>query len=239
LWKKILKIEIMKKLVIHLGICSIIATSCVGVASNNDLSSNEELSSEASTNEVIIGKQVWMKENLDVDKFRNGDPIPEAKTNEDWEKAGKNGDPAWCYYNNNPENGNRYGKLYNWFAVNDPRGLAPEGWKIPSDEDWSRLTGFLGGESVAGKKIKFTDFWVDIDGESGNGNNESGFSGLPGGYRNDDGEFSISGKYGRWWSSTKHGENHAWFRWLYSGDGDLYRGYLPQQSGYSVRCLRN
>ena len=119
--------------------------------------------------EVTIGKQVWMSENLNVDKFRNGDPIPEAKTDEEWEKAGENGEPAWCYYNNNPDNGDRYGKLYNWFAVNDPRGLAPEGWKIPSDEDWTRLTDFLGGESVAGQKMKSTEFWADIDGESGNG----------------------------------------------------------------------
>lgn len=76
--------------------------------------------------EVIIGDQVWMASNLDVDTFRNGDPIPHAKTDEDWELAGANGEPAWCYYGNNPGNSEEFGKLYNWYAVNDPRGLAPE-----------------------------------------------------------------------------------------------------------------
>ena len=103
---------------------------------------------------VTIGTQVWMTKNLNVDKFRNGDPIPEAKTYEEWTEATENREPAWCYYDNNPDNGDRYGKLYNWYAVHDPRGLAPEGWKIPSDDDWSRLTDFLGGKGVAGAKMK-------------------------------------------------------------------------------------
>lgn len=116
-------------------------------------------SGRGASTEVTIGNQVWMTKNLDVSTFSNEDPIPQAKTNEEWEKAGQNGEPAWCYYDNNPDNGDRYGKLYNWYAVNDPRGLAPKGWKIPSVDDWSRLTDFLGGESVAGKKMKSTDFY--------------------------------------------------------------------------------
>lgn len=143
--------------------------------------------------EVTIGNQVWMSENLNVDKFRNGDPIPQAKTDEEWQEAGINQQPAWCYYDNDPANGEKYGKLYNWYAVNDPRGLAPKGWKIPSDEEWSRLTDFLGGERVAGTKMKYTDFWADYEGKSGNGTNESGFSGLPGGYRNSIGTFDYIG----------------------------------------------
>lgn len=189
--------------------------------------------------EVTIGKQVWMTQNLNVDKFRNGDPIPEAKTDEEWKKAGENGEPAWCYYNNNPDNGDRYGKLYNWYAVNDSRGLAPEGWKIPSDEDWRRLTDFLGGESVAGKKMKYTDFWADNDGESGNGTNESGFSGLPGGSRDYDGTFYYIGKDGYWWSSTEDNAGFAWLRLLDSKDGNVYRLGLCKQDGFSVRCLRD
>jgi len=193
----------------------------------------------SASKEVTIGKQVWMSENLNVDKFRNGDPIPEAKTDEEWKKAGENGQPAWCYYKNNPDNGDRYGKLYNWYAVNDSRGLAPEGWKIPSDEDWSRLTDFLGGESVAGKKMKYTDFWADNDGESGNGTNESGFSGLPGGYRGLDGTFDGVGKLGLWWSSTETDAYTAWFRNLHYSNGLVSRTNYNKKDGFSVRCLRD
>jgi uncharacterized protein (TIGR02145 family) len=191
------------------------------------------------SNEVTIGKQVWMTKNLNVDKFRNGDPIPHAKTNEEWVRAGENGEPAWCYYSNNPDNGDCYGKLYNWYAVNDPRGLAPEGWKIPSDEDWGRLTDFLGGESVAGKKMKSTDFWADNDGESGNGTNESGFSGLPGGNRSYDGTFYDVGKDGTWWSSTEDGTDYVWRRFLSYNDGYISRLNYDKEEGLSVRCLRH
>jgi uncharacterized protein (TIGR02145 family) len=110
-------------------------------------------------NQVKIGRHVWMAENLNVDKFRNGDPIPQAKTLEEWDSAREKKQPAWCYYNNEPANGMKYGKLYNWYAVNDERGLAPEGWHIPSDAEWTILTNFLGGEKVAGKKLKSTTGW--------------------------------------------------------------------------------
>ena len=103
---------------------------------------------------IAIGAQVWMTKNLDVATFRNGDPIPQAKTNEEWVKAGDNQQPAWCYYDNDPANGTKYGKLYNWYAVNDSRGLVPVGYHIPSDAEWKILTDFLGGEEVAGKKMK-------------------------------------------------------------------------------------
>ena len=124
--------------------------------SNEKDSSNKDASYivDASHNEVTIGSQVWMTENLNVDKFRNGDPIPEAKTYEEWKKAGENKQPAWCNYKNDPANGEKYGKLYNWFAVNDPRGLAPKGCHIPSDKEWTVLTDFLGGNKVAGTKMK-------------------------------------------------------------------------------------
>jgi uncharacterized protein (TIGR02145 family) len=113
--------------------------------------------------EVRIGTQVWSTRNLDVSYFRNGDRIPQAKTAEDWAMAFDTMRPAWCYYENNPEFGARsgmpveesraYGKLYNWFAVNDPRGLAPEGWHIPSFEEWEILTRYLGGVVLADKQL--------------------------------------------------------------------------------------
>ncbi len=106
---------------------------------------------------IKIGTQTWSAKNLDVSTFRNGNPIPEAITNEEWEKAGKQGKPVWCYYNNDPKNGKIYGKLYNWYAVNDKRGLAPEGWHVPTDAEWATLITYLGGKDVAGGKLKETD----------------------------------------------------------------------------------
>jgi uncharacterized protein (TIGR02145 family) len=108
---------------------------------------------------VTIGDQLWMAKNLNVDEFHNGDLIPHAHTAEEWQRAGENEQPAWCYYNNDPANGKIYGKLYNWYAVNDRRGLAPEGYRIPSNEDFIIL---LGGEDVDGSKLEDTE---DIDTE--------------------------------------------------------------------------
>jgi uncharacterized protein (TIGR02145 family) len=106
--------------------------------------------------QVKIGSQIWMAQNLNVDRFRNGDPIPEAKTNEEWQKAIEDKQPAWCYYGYSVANGVKYGKLYNWFAVNDPRGLAPVGWHVPTNNEWSILINYLGGYKVAGTKLKST-----------------------------------------------------------------------------------
>lgn len=128
-------------------------------------------------------QQEWMPENLNVDKFRNGDEIPEIRDAAAWEAAGESKQPAWCYYENDPTNGEKYGKLYNWYAVADPRGLCPSGWHVPSDAEWTALTDYLGGNELAGMKMKSTNGWEPYEGKSGNGNNESGFSGLPGGYR--------------------------------------------------------
>ena len=190
---------------------------------------------------ITIGTQVWMTKNLDVATFRNGDPIPQAKTNEEWVKAGDNQQPAWCYYDNDPANGAKYGKLYNWYAVNDSRGLAPVGYHIPSDAEWTILTDFLGGEKVAGTKMKSTDFWADYEGNSGNGTNESGFSGLPGGARNER-TFTTIGEFGYWWSSTEY-YIYAWFHCLgYGGGptGKVYnRVFYYKHYGFSVRCLRD
>jgi len=184
---------------------------------------------------VTIGNQVWMAKNLNVDKFRNGDPIPEAKTEEEWVRAGENGQPAWCYYDNDPANGEKNGKLYNGYAVNDPRGLAPAGWHIPSDEEWTTLTDYLGGVNLAGKKMKSTSGWND----NGNGTNESGFSGLPGGSRPSYGTFSVIGEYGTWWSSTEASTDDAWARFLQYSDGFVTRFSSSEARGMSVRCLRD
>jgi len=225
---------------------AILVTSCGGNTSSKstitDTSSNESTSS----NEVTIGTQVWMTKNLDVDKFRNGDVIPEAKTEGEWIAYGDAGEAAWCYYDNDKKNGEKYGKLYNWHAVNDSRGLAPKGWHIPSHAEWTKLIYFLGGigvagttsggttSGVAGTKMKSTDGWEG----NGNGTNESGFSGLPGGNRNYYGSFGI-GKYGYWWSSTEASAFNAWSGYLDYSNGNLDRYFSFKKHGYSVRCLRD
>lgn len=181
---------------------------------------------------VTIGNQIWMVQNLNVDKFRNGDPIPEAKTDEEWKKASENEQPAWCYYDNDPANGSKYGKLYNWYAVNDSRGLAPARWHLPNYFEWNTLKNNLGYD--AGKKMKSTSGWI----ENGNGTNESGFSGLPGGYRKSDGTFRRIGVQGSWWSSSYN--NIAWYRYLDYLNSIVLRDFSASKGiGQSVRCLRD
>jgi uncharacterized protein (TIGR02145 family) len=213
-------------------ILSIVVMTAMMLSSYGDGASTEE----GASTEVTIGKQVWMTQNLNVDKFRNGDPIPEVKTKDEWNKAGNNEEPAWCYYNNDPANGEKYGKLYNWYAVNDLRGLAPVGYHIPSDAEWTILTDNLGGEEVAGTKMKNTSGWI----ENGNGTNESGFSGLPGGGRNEYGTFYYF-DYCYWWSSTEDYDytNYAWYRNLYFNYGLVNRYSNHKRFGFSVRCLRD
>jgi uncharacterized protein (TIGR02145 family) len=184
---------------------------------------------------VVIGNQTWMAENLNVSTFRNGDPITEAKSEEEWIRAGENKQPVWCYYNNDPENGVKYGKLYNWFAVNDPRGFAPKGWHVPNDEEWTQLTVYLGGKEIAGTKMKSKIGWS----ESGNGTNESGFSGLPGGFRVSSGGFCNMGSKGSWWSRTESSTDYAYCRDLFRWTGLLSRNGNYEEGGLSVRCLRD
>jgi len=182
---------------------------------------------------VTIGTQVWMTKNLDVSTFRNGDPIPVAKSDEEWIRAAENEKPAWCYYGNDPANGAKYGKLYNWYVVSDPRGLAPVGYHIPSDAEWTKLEDYLGSD--AGTKMKSTSGWA----RNGNGTNSSGFNGLPGGYRYYGGTFSAIGEYGYWWSSTEYGTSSAWGRGLVYEGGNVVRGSYYKERGFSVRCLRD
>ena len=217
----------MKKIVL---IFCLVTASAMLLSSFDGSASNKT----SSPNEVTIGKQVWMAENLNVDRFRNGDAIPEAKTADEWEKAGENKQAAWCYYDNDPANGAKYGKLYNWYAVNDPRGLAPKGWHVPSDGEWTVLIDYLGGGKEAGVKMKSIHGWA----EEGNGTNSSGFSGLPGGFRFYYGSFDGIGNLGYWWSS---GALNAWGwgRYLGYGSGDVDRNGDDGKDGFSVRCLRD
>jgi len=189
---------------------------------------------------VTIGSQVWMQKNLNVCKYRNGDDIPQVQDPTAWANLTTG---AWCYYNNDTANGPVYGKLYNWYAVNDPRGLAPAGYHVPSDAEWSTLINFLdpnanGGDydNVAGNKMKATTLWTPYFGIN---TNSSGFTGLPGGYRFGNGTFYYIGNYGDWWSSSESSPANAWSRFLYYDDGGAYRSNDGKPSGFSVRCLRD
>ena len=185
---------------------------------------------------VVIGTQQWMGNNLDVTNYRNGDPIPYVTDATEW--AGLT-TGAWCYYNNDPANGNLYGKLYNWHAVNDPRGLAPLGWHVPTDAEWTTLTTTLGGTSAAGGKMKMagTTRWTT---PNTGATNSSGFAGLPGGGRYGLGTFNFFGGYGYWWSSTEGDTTNAWYRYLYYGFSNVDRFITINKAyGFSVRCLRD
>lgn len=198
---------------------------------------------------VKIGKQEWMAENLNVSHFRNGDPIPEAKNRKEWQISGKESNPVWCYYENDPKNGKEYGKLYNGFAVNDPRGLAPKGWHIPTDDEWTTLTDYLGGTSVAGGKLKEigTTHWAKPNTDA---TNETGFTALPSGwFRAIDGFFIGIGYTCGWWSSTEHilhwasgveSARDAFLRSLSYKRGNVQDAQFDEVNfGFSVRCLRD
>jgi uncharacterized protein (TIGR02145 family) len=224
---------------------------------------------------VTIGSQVWMVENLNVSTFRNGVSIPEAKSDEEWNKARENKQPAWCYYDNDPKNGVKYGKLYNWYAVVDTNGICPQGWHVPSYKEWETLVSYLGENP--GTKMKAKSGWNKVESggsatcpvcsgwndeyrrktachrckdtrripaavvyHSGDGNNLSGFTGLPGGYRGYLGNYyRFIGNLGYWWSSPESKAGSAWVLNLYGSSGSAGRSLGFEKDGFSVRCLRD
>jgi len=181
---------------------------------------------------VRIGGQQWMAGNLDVDRFRNGDPIPEARTEAEWRQAVNARQPAWCHYLNDTANGTADGKLYNWYAVTDPRGLAPDGWHIPSDAEWTLLISGLGGAADALAKLKSGDGWY----RGGNGNNLSGFSARPAGFRGISGTFGKRGDEGCWWSASP---GSARYMGIFRNMPSVSRTIGDPGVGFSVRCLRD
>ena len=179
----------------------------------------------------------WTSKNLDVDKFRNGDIIPEAKTLSDFQLAGENETPAWCYYDNSPVNGKVYGKLYNWYAVNDPRGLAPEGYHIPTNDEWTDLENLLGED--AGLKLKSKNGWGYWD--SGNGTDLIGFNALPSGYKQEGGFFDGIVESSFFWSATQIDNDDAYLRILHDDSPRVSRDSKGWGKGFgaSVRCVKD
>ena len=152
-------------------------------------------------------------------------------------------------YGDNPANTTTYGKLYTWAAVmngavssaanpSDVQGVCPTGWHIPSDAEWTQLTDNLGGESVAGGKMKETGTTHWTSPNTG-ADNSSGFTALPGGYRDSNGTFDYVGYNGYWWSASELSATEAWGRYLYYSYCGVNRGYNSKSLGFSVRCLRD
>lgn len=191
--------------------------------------------------EIQIGKQVWLNENLNSDTFRNNDKIIEACTTETWNEAIKNKLPAYCHFNNESNNGLIFGKIYNWFAVIDPRDLAPEGYRIPTLNDWTELSGYVGKN--VGTKLKHPDFW-----NGSAGSNELGFSALPGGFRGMFGNFMDVNKRSGWWSNSEfqQGDTKVWVVNLDSNqdiEAGNFRSFEILKAdirvfGYYVRCIK-
>jgi len=189
---------------------------------------------------VVIGTQQWTDKNLDVLTYRNGDLIPQVKDATAWAALTTG---AWCYFNNEPSGyGAIYGKIYNWYAVNDPRGLAPQGWHIPTDAEWTTLSTTLGGDAIAGWKMKTTGITI-WDSDNTGATNESGFSALPSGRRYYAGTagyvFGFLGSQINFWSATSITIAAAGISFLTSGAGNLVRSDAPKKYGYSVRCVRD
>jgi hypothetical protein len=209
------------------------ATTQLGTAYGADVSFTTEQVT-TSPDVVTIGTQVWQSKNLDVVTYRNGDIIPQVTDRSAW---GQLTTGAWCWYANNSANGTTYGRLYNWYAVNDPRGLAPAGYHIPTEAEWTTLTNFLGGASVAGGKMKSTTNWQN---PNIGATNSSGFMGLPGGYRatpNED--FNQLGVVGKFWSSTGFDPSIASSLNLVNNSGEIYWILDSKGLGASVRCIKD
>jgi len=213
---------------------------------------------------VKVGNQIWSNRNLDVATFRNGDPIPEAKNPAEWQQYCKNNKPAFVYLNFDPKNGKKFGKLYNFHAVMDPRGLAPKGWHVPSKQEYETLMATLGGKYESGKKIRGKAGWDLPDkkyGEyAGNGTNESGLNFLPGGrawdneYDKEPNVASVFNYYGdgQWWTSTidgpsRYNENsgYGYYRNGFAFGFSSYKknltgvGSESPQRGFSVRVVKD
>ena len=228
----------MRKIVLGLILVSSLSVYCQTLGSGTtDIDGNNYSS-------VIIDTQEWTKENLNVSKYSDGTIIPQVTDPTEWANLTTG---AWCYYNNDPLNGDTYGKLYNWYAVagihdNDPntpnKSLAPADWHVPTDTEWTTLTNYLGGTSVAGGKMKATTLWNSPNQDA---TDSIGFKGLPGGYRDRylSSMFSSIGENAVWWSSSEYEKINVWYHYQYYGDGNAYKSTIGKTVGLSVRLINN
>jgi len=183
---------------------------------------------------VNIGTQIWMVENLSTTKYSDTTTIDNITNNSEWNNLTT---PSYCWYNNDIAWKQTYGALYNWYAVNTGK-LCPSGWRVPSDAEWTKLTNFLGGESISGGKLKETgkSHWIS---SNAGATNESGFTALPGGNRIFNGTFDYEGVRGSWWSSTEFDSRTAWQRVMYCNSTEVSRSNYYKRFGFSVRCVKD
>lgn len=192
---------------------------------------------------TTICSQTWMTRNLDVVTFRNGDTIPYVEGIASWTDLNLYNptSPAWCYFHDNSANDSVYGKLYNWAAMTDPRGLAPEGWHVATYEEWIKLVdSCLGGKEIAGKEMKEAGFahWPDHYEGSLYGNNLSGLDCLPGGYLAGESFDNPPGKTGNWWCDNRNNSSNPNMIWLYHVSN--YANFSTVESwAVSVRCVKD
>lgn len=218
----------MKRIILLVSIfISLLLTSC----------SNNEPTNPSTTyyDSIKIGNQIWSGKNLNVEHYRNGDPIPEITSNSIWDTLTTGG---WCYYNNDTIIGKIHGKLYNRFAINDPRGLAPVGWHIPSDSEWTILANSLGNSYNCGislKSKKDSDWQCNCKKSC---TNQSDFTGLASGFRDGIGGYGCLGEIGQWWTSTIVSNVENMTRGLSCTTNELYHS-LGGVYGYSVRCVKD
>jgi uncharacterized protein (TIGR02145 family) len=193
---------------------------------------------------IKIGTQTWMAENLRTTKYRTGEAIPEATDNYAWMKLTTG---AQCTYSKTSDNVEiaTFGRFYNWYTVSDSRNITPAGWHVPTDDEWTTLITFLGGESIAGSKMKETGTKHWISPNSG-ATNESGFTALPYGWRSGyfggssfDGATGNIGSDGVFWSSTQDGASKAWSRHIERNPANCFRYNMDKQCGLSIRCVKD
>ena len=175
---------------------------------------------------VKIGNQQWMSQNLDVATFRNGDAIEEIKNQKDWDKAHYSKKPAWCYYKNDSKNGSEYGKLYNFWAVSDPRGLAPEGWHVASNSEWNELITFLGDNTSAGNALRGSS-------------SSSGYNSRSGGTRSLFSGFDNLYDRAYYWTSTPKSDDSGYLKMLPGSNGFIFTYDYFKGDGMSVRCVKD
>lgn len=178
---------------------------------------------------IVLGKQEWMMDNLKVTKYNNGQPIPHIQDSTVW-NAWNNG--AYVYYKNDT----KHGVLYNWMVINDKRGVCPTGWHVPSSDEWDTLAKFLGGNDVAGGKMKARLHWETPNTSA---TNESSFHALPKGMYGVNGSFNNIGKNAYWWSATEYGDVSAWGREVGFNEAGLFTGHGDKRDGLSIRCVKN
>jgi uncharacterized protein (TIGR02145 family) len=186
--------------------------------------------------EVQLGDQVWMAENFQGAIFRNGDSIPHVRSVEGWERAGREGKPAWCEYGNDASNGEKYGRIYNWYAVNDPRGFCPKGWHVPTNDEWIIVEEFL-GTSEAGRRLKCMADTMN----NGNTTTPAKFCALLGGYRSKEGNFSGLEEFTYLSSSSERDrkENDIWGRGIHQSERTIMRCGLYKAHGLYVRLIKD